>query len=82
VPSDSVTSGNGWNVYPLESIPLTAIDTMTGRPAPDATTTPAKAPFTRVQPLLTPAPLRDGSGVTPAPGATTLPPGTATPATP
>ena len=79
VPTHRRTSGNGWNVYPLESIPLTAIDNMTGQPAPDATTTPAKAPFTRVQPLLTPAPLRDGSGVTPAPGTMPMPSGAATP---
>lgn len=79
VPTHGVTSGNGWNVFPLESIPLTAIDSMTGQPAPDATTTPAKAPFTRIQPLLTPAPLRDGSGVTPAPSTMPMPSGTAAP---
>ncbi|MHC5797524.1 DUF1700 domain-containing protein [Lacisediminihabitans sp. FW035] len=67
VPSDRTTSGNGWNVFPLESIPLSAVDSMTGLPRSDATTSPVAPPFARVQPLLTPVPLRDGSTVTPAP---------------
>ncbi|QNE47783.1 hypothetical protein F1C58_13340 [Glaciihabitans sp. INWT7] len=79
VPSTEVTNGNGWNVYPLESIPLNSIDNMTGRPRADATATPVQAPFARVQPLLTPPPLRDGSGVTPAPAASNEPPASAEP---
>jgi len=79
VPSDRTTSGNGWNVFPLESIPLAAIDTMTGQPTPNTTTTPVSPPFARVQPLLTPRPLRDGSGGTPAPSSTAAPSGSPAP---
>ncbi len=82
VPSESVTSGNGWNVFPLESVPVTSIDTITGRPAPNTTTRPVAPPFARVQALLGRAEFGDGSGATPTPSSTPKPSATPTPATP
>ncbi|MES2094535.1 MAG: hypothetical protein V4531_12090 [Actinomycetota bacterium] len=79
VPSESVTSGNGWNVFPLESVPVTAIDTMTGRPAPNTTTRPVMPPFARVQALLGTAKIGNGSGAAPTPSATPTPAGSPTP---
>ena len=73
VPSTTVTSGNGWNVFPLQGIPLSAIDNVTGRPLPNTAPSQVTPPFPRVQPLLVPATLPDGIESTPAPRTTPAP---------
>lgn len=49
-------SGNGWNVFPLESVPLSAFDAGTDKPNSSVTPSAVAPPFAHVQPLITPVP--------------------------
>lgn len=66
VPNRGATNGNGWNVFPFDSIPLSSINPNTDQPYSSAVPSAVTLPFAQVQPLAKPAPVRDGSGVTSA----------------
>lgn len=66
VPNRGATNGNGWNVFPFDSVSLSAINPNTNRPYSSAVPSAVTPPFAQVQPLAKPAPVRDGSGVTSA----------------
>lgn len=51
VPSDGATGQTGWNVYPLQSVPNTAINDETGDVHSWASRTDVQRPFASVQPL-------------------------------